>query len=302
MRGGTPQQLSADQSDLAYAESLGIAGSDDAALAALRALPAEKLVEGLDLPALVEEAFRCPLMQFALPAMAGECVPVYHGIHMIDEAIMPEEPGDALRNGHAARVPMIIGSTAADMPLHFPPSVLEPYAYFGEDAERASAHYSLPLETAQSLVASGQPELVAVLPILAIGADMTMHEGSRYAARQMAAAGNPVWLYRFTYVAESQRPSSGQTHAGELPFLFQTLDARYAGAVTEMDRQAAQIFSSYIANFIKAGDPNNGILAEWPLFDAAHYDLMDFTDDDGPVYGPDPRAEGVELVERAAER
>jgi para-nitrobenzyl esterase len=118
------------------------------------------------------------------------------------------------------------------------------------------AHYSLPPETAKELAASGHPELVVALPILAMGADMTMHEAARYAAKQMTAAGSPAWLYRFTYVAESERPSSGQSHAGELPCLFQATDARYQEATTDKDRQIAMAFNSYIANFIKRGDPN----------------------------------------------
>jgi hypothetical protein len=37
------------------------------------------------------------------------------------------------------------------------------------------------------------------------------------------------------------------------------------------------------------------------MFDPAQFDLMNFTFDDGPVFGPDPRATGIELVERAAD-
>lgn len=34
-----------------------------------------------------------------------------------------------------------------------------------------------------------------------IAVDMTMHEPARFVARQMTAAGQPAWLYRFGYVA-----------------------------------------------------------------------------------------------------
>jgi hypothetical protein len=50
------------------------------------------------------------------------------------------------------------------------------------------------------------------------------------------------------------------------------------------------------------GEPNADALLAWPQFDPATYDLMNFTADDGPVYGEDPRAEDIEVVERAADR
>jgi para-nitrobenzyl esterase len=71
MIGGTPEQPSADQTDAGYAESLDIEGEGSDALAALRAVPAETLVEDLDLPALLQEAFRCPLIELASPAMTS---------------------------------------------------------------------------------------------------------------------------------------------------------------------------------------------------------------------------------------
>jgi Carboxylesterase family len=60
----------------------------------------------------------------------------------------------------------------------------------------------------------------------------------------------------------------------------------------------ARRFSGYFANFVTTGDPNGGDLPTWPMFDPAAFDLMHFTLDDGPVFGPDPRAARVKLIER----
>jgi para-nitrobenzyl esterase len=303
MIGGTAQRPSADQIDALFAATLGIEGDGTETLAALRTLPPEDLVGNLDLDAVLKGGLRCVIEEVMLPMPSSTCVPIYQGTQMVDGTIVTGLPGDILSRGEAADVPVIIGTAAADLPLDFPTSVLDPYPYFGEDAERARAHYSIPPTTAQALVAAGTPELLVILPALAMGADMTMHEPARFVAKQVTEHGNSAWLYRFTYVAESKRPSpTGQSHSGELPFLFQTLDAHYPNAVTERDRQTARAFNTYIANFIKHGDPNGGELPEWPVFDAAQFDLMDFTIDNGAVFGPDPRAEGVELMERAAAR
>ena len=93
-----------------------------------------------------------------------------------------------------------------------------------------------------------------------------------------------------------------QGHAGELPFMFDQLAARYGDAVTAKDEEMAMAFNTYVANFVKSRDPNVDALPVWPKFDAAEYDLMHFTVDAGPLFGRDPRAERVELLERARER
>lgn len=277
--GGTPGSPSADQTDADFAASLGIEGDGPETLAALRALPADVLAGDLTLPVLLNRA------------LAGSNV--FPGTAMLDGTIVTGEPGDILRSGDAAAMPLIIGTTALDIPLHFPPSKLDPFAYFGEDAAAARAAYG-----ADEI---GDAEGFARL-LLAIGADMTMHEPARFVARQMTAAGEPAWLYRFTYTAESTRPeSTGQGHAGELPFLFDQLDAKYAEEVTDNDRAVARAFNLYVGNFVRTGDPNEEGLPAWPQFDPAQYELMNFTLDDGPVFGPEPRP-GVALVERAADR
>jgi para-nitrobenzyl esterase len=130
-----------------------------------------------------------------------------------------------------------------------------------------------------------------------MGADLGMHEPARFVAKQMSKVGKPVWLYRFGYVAEfmgSRQPNA--THASELPFLFNTLNARYGDSVTERDMKLAREFSRYFINFIKSGEPNDGVLPNWPRFDPNHYKIMMFTND-GPLSQPDPWKNRLDLVE-----
>jgi para-nitrobenzyl esterase len=216
----------------------------------------------------------------------------FAGTPMNDGTIVTGTPAEAFKSGGAPSMPFIIGTTALDLPLDFPPSKLDPLAFFGANREAASAAYNAPATL-------DRESLTALL--LSIGADMTMHEPARFAARSMTEAGGPAWLYRFTYTAEATRPESlAQSHAGELPFMFETLPAKYGDQVTDNDRMMAQAFNGYVANFVKTGDPNGAGLPPWPRFDAAEFSLMNFTLDDGPVFGPEPRP-GVALVEAAAE-
>lgn len=280
MSGGTPLHPSADRVDAAFARSLGIRGRGARALAALRALPAEQICGDLTMEKLLSEA---------LLGHRG-----YPGTPMHDGHTITATPAEVFARGEEAPVPVLIGSVAADIPVSFPPVKVLPFAHFGRDADAARAAYGAP----------GQLDRDGLIKVLlSIGADMTMHEPARFVARRVTAAGRPAWLYRFSYTAEATRPDSlktGQTHSGELPFLFATLEAKYGEQTTSADRSVAEAFNRYVANFARAGDPNGAGLPAWRPFEPSRFDLMHFSADDGPVFAPDPRAARVELVERSA--
>jgi para-nitrobenzyl esterase len=277
--GGTPQFPSADQIDHRFAEELGITGTGPEALAALRALP----------PATIQGDFN--LSKLAEVLLLGDGI--YWGTQMVDGEIVIDQPGNILARTDATALPVLIGTTALDLPAFFPPNKLNPLAWFGEDAAAARAAYRVPEQLDRSSLAQ---------LLLGIGADMTMHEPARYVAQVVSAHSSPAWLYRFTYTAEGTRPeSTAQGHAGELPFLFDQLPARYSGAVTPQDKATARAFNTYVANFVKTGDPNGTGLPAWPQFDEAGYDLLHFSPT-GPVYERDPRADRIELVAKARAR
>lgn len=280
--GGTPDNPSADQVDAAFATALGITGTDANALAALRALPADQIQAHLNLE------------NVAALVLSGSRA--YSGTQMIDGTIVTGQPGDLLRQGLGPNVLVIIGTTAIDLPFTFPP-LPNPLVYFGADAAAAAVAYNVP--------ASPTPADIQRL-YLQVGIDLTMHEPARYVARQMTARGNAVWLYRFTYTAEATRDPANpatflQTHAGELPFLFDRLESRYPGVVTVQDQQTATAFNTYLGNFVKNGDPNGPGLANWPEFDRTRFTLLNFTPSDAQVYGTDPLAARITLVEKATD-
>jgi para-nitrobenzyl esterase len=53
---------------------------------------------------------------------------------------------------------------------------------------------------------------------------------------------------------------------------------------------------------VRTGDPNGSGLPTWPVVDPGTFDVLDFTLDDGPTFGSDPRADGIELVQRMADQ
>jgi para-nitrobenzyl esterase len=258
----------------AFARGEGIEGSGIEALAALRALPAEKVRGGLN---------------FMTVMMGAKGAETYVGPGY-DGWTVSADPVVALRHRRAVNVPLMIGTTSQDVAATFPESRDDPLAFFGAEAEAARAAYDPDKNR--------KPREL----YLAIGEDLTMQEPARFAAKQMAASGNPVWLYRFGYVPESTRPKvAAAAHASDLPFAFDALTPRFGDAVTDRDRAAARAFHGYIAQFAKSGDPNGSGRPAWSRFDPARGELMTFTADRGPVMEADPRKVRLDCVERALE-
>lgn len=275
LSGGTPQEPSADQVGVNFAQSMGIADNGPQALRALRDLPADKICGDIDASWLLKSA-PVPL--------------TYAKGAIVDGTIVMTSPEEILHRKEAVTVPMIIGTTSRDLPVIFPPSKKNPLSYFGSNIKRARAPYS-----ADGMLNPGDV-------YSAVGVDMTMHEPARFVAHQMTQAGMPVWLYRFGYVADSLRPKiRGAAHGSELPFVFGTLLTKYGEAVTERDREMEWSMNTYFANFAKQGDPNGASLPAWPAFDPERSDLMVFTMNNGPVVIPDPLKERLDLVEQAAQ-
>jgi para-nitrobenzyl esterase len=261
-------QPAAEASGLQFARSLGIQRDDAAGLAALRALPASQIAKDLNLSNLVKK------------------LATYAGGPIQDGEIVTATPGEILQRGVGAKMPMMIGSTTSDSPAILP-SLSNPLEYFGDAAATAKSIYN------------PKGALTPFDLLLKIGVDISIHEPARFVAKQMTALGQPVWLYRFGYVARSQRPKiSSAPHASELPFLFGTLNARYGAAATPEDETAGQQFRSYIVNFIKIGNPNGSRLPLWTRFNPARSQLLIFTPDDGPVMQVDPWKDRLDLVER----
>ena len=256
MEGGSITNLSAPAVDNLFAASIGVIGNSPSELDELRALPAEKMVDDLDLQKLAERAL-----------IGGPLV----GVPATDGEIVVGQPGDHFLDGTAKLMPIIIGTTAFDVPTHFPSNKLQPLEFFGPDEDAAKDAYGF-----------GDDRFLGPIDLIQlnveIGTDITMHEPAHFVASTMQDAGHDSWVYRFTYTAESTRPEHvEQVHAGELPFLFDNLAARYGNDVTANDQATASAFNTYIANFIKHGNPNSDGLPDWPAVSPPEFDVLDFT-------------------------
>ena len=260
---------SAESSGLAFAQSKGIAGSDAAALDALRKLPADAIVDGLNMASMFQAA------------------KTYSG-PMIDGKIVLETPQSAFLAGHQMKIPVMIGANSRDIGFSFAKTMNEVVAPFGDNQDRALAAYNPDNST--------DPRVVGTR----VAADRMMIEPARFIAQEVAASGQPAYQYRFSYVAVSMRKEwDGAPHATEIPFVFDTVKARYEAALDPADEAIAGTTNSYWAAFAKTGDPNGAGRPHWSPYTRQADIILDFSNA-GAVAIPDPWKARLDLTEKLA--
>jgi para-nitrobenzyl esterase len=179
----------------------------------------------------------------------------------------------------------MVGANSMDIGFAQGKTLDELYASYGATAQKAKALYN-PENSTDFRVVSFR-----------MGGDLMMVEPAREIARLLSAHGQPVYEYRFSYVAESLRKTTpGAPHATEIPFAFDTVAARYGKDLTAADAAAAKAMHEYWVAFARTGAPAVPGLPAWPRYDTKTDAIMNFTNN-GPVSGPDPWQARLDLAE-----
>ncbi len=263
-----PKLPSGESVGVAFAEKAGIKGEDAAALAALRALPAERVVDGLN--------------------MASMGNPTYAG-PMIDGRVVVESSEQAMLGGRAMKIPVIAGANSSDIGFSFAKSMDELFGPFGANREKAEEVYN-PEKSA---------EFRKIGTVVAM--DRMMIEPARFVVRVAADAGQAAYEYRFSYVAESLRKTwKGAPHATEIPFVFDTVAARYTKDLADADEAIAKAAIGYWVAFAKTGNPDGEGRPHWPRYSATDDELMNFTNS-GPVAEHDAWKARLDLTQAVAQ-
>ena len=147
---------------------------------------------------------------------------------------------------------------------------------FGDRASDARAAYEKlrPNETPKQLISS-------------VRTDTAFRQHAQRLAENHSAAGNPTWMYWFTWATPAFGGVLGSCHALDVPFAFDNLSAPGTDMLTGDGIERAEIatrFANEIAQFAKASEPT------WPAFDnetrqtlEINADMKVLTDPEGEI-------------------
>ncbi|MBX9575287.1 MAG: carboxylesterase family protein [Caulobacteraceae bacterium] len=230
----------------------------DVAAAALRAVPAERLLS-------------------PMPAFYSDNL-------IVDHQVLSEDVVEAFEAGRQAPVPLMLGTNSAEF-WWIRPSDAGAYGR-ADDAMTEVEHDAL---LAAYGGAQGYDQHVV--------SDLIFNEPVRHLARLHAKAGHPTWLYRFDVVPDSNpEPSGGATHASERPYVFENLHT-VGRPLGDRDHAASRLMAAYWTDFARAGDPNAAGRPVWPDFRTEPDALLEFGNG-GPQARRMPHADRLDLIER----
>ncbi len=270
--------VSAETIGINFAKSMGIEGTDHAALAKLRALSAEQVIRGA-------------------PAQPGGSVQSYETTPILDGNLITETAETAYKAHREPHIPLMLGSNSADTAGNRVRATNKEqlFARFGQWSAQAKAAYD----------PDGSKELAALLA--EANDDFGQAEPARFAARAFATNGSPVYLYRFSYVQTVMRQMfrAGTPHGGEISFVFGTLGIGGFGPppppATAQDQAVSRMAQSYWVNFAKTGDPNGPGLPAWPRYHPSKDLIFDFLPDGSAAAIPDPWKARLDVMQLATE-
>jgi len=266
--------VSAETIGTQFARSMGIEGTDEAALAKLRGLSADDVLRGA-------------------PAQPGTNAPQYELTPILDGKLITETAETAYKAGRLPRVPLMLGSNSADTAGNRVRARTkdELFARYGQWSAEAKTAYDPDGTTDVATLVSRAND------------DFGQAEPARFAANAFAAKGSPVYLFRFSYVQASMREQmrAGSPHGGDIAYVFGTLSAGRGGTPTAEDLAVSRMAQSYWVNFARSGDPNGAGLPTWPRHVAGKNQIFDFRPDGTAGAGPDPRTARLDVTQKATD-
>lgn len=266
--------VSAETIGINFARKHNIEGTDAAALAKLRALSVDEILDG------GQERDSAGRLIYSGPILDGKLV--------------VETAESAYKTGRQARLPLIIGNCSAEIGGAFVSTANSKEALFSLFGE-------LGIKAKTAFDPEGKKEFGEVLT--KFNTDWVWGEPARMTARAFVAKGAPAYMYQFGYVPPTmqERARYGAGHGSEVSFVFNTLNARWgtSAEATPEEKELARIMNTYWTNFAKTGNPNGNGLPIWPLYDTQKQEILDVELDGKPVAKPDPRKARFDVIEKA---
>jgi para-nitrobenzyl esterase len=201
---------------------------------------------------------------------------------VLDGASLPTHPNEAVANGVAAGVPLLVGSNLDEHKLfnmgmsdQIDADTLRRRTERlagGDRAERMIDAYRQARDGRGASTTAGE-----ILD--AIHSDHAFRIPAIRLLEAQAPHQQHTYAYLFTWKSPARRGALGACHALELPFVWGTLEApgmpRFAGAGPEAETLSSRMMDAWIA-FAHTGSPACDALPPWPAYDAATRATMIF--------------------------
>ena len=266
--------VSAETIGINFAKKHGIEGTDASALAKLRALKVEEIIDGGQ-------------------ETDGPNGPRIYSGPILDGKLVVETAESAYMAGRQPKVPLIIGNCSAEIGGPFvsnAKSKEELFASFGHLEGDAKAAYD----------SDGTKSFNEI--ITTFNTDWVWGEPSRMTAKVFIAKKAPTYMYQFGYVPSNgqQRSPFGAGHGSEVSFVFNTLNARWGtqGEPSDQEKELAKTMNIYWTNFARTGNPNGEGITNWPNYNNGE-NILDIEIDGKIISKPDPRKKRFDVIEKA---
>ncbi|MDI2090194.1 carboxylesterase/lipase family protein [Commensalibacter oyaizuii] len=252
-----------------FASKHHITGNGAQSLEQLRALPTDKIVDGLNLQNFQSDLFS--------------------GL-VVDNTTLRETLDDAFKNDHFYPVPTLIGDTDGDGLILSATSLDDLAKTLNTTVDEINKIYNPIGKNSQTKV------------LHQVVADLQIIEPTRLLARQIAQKQTPVYRYRFSYIANVARPytSFGAPHASEIPYIFNTLNKVYTD-ITPQDTAMSKAVMMTWVNFAKNGIPHIDGFPDFPSMQSHPEGVYNFKTD-GIIFEKDSFKSRLDFIERQLDR
>jgi para-nitrobenzyl esterase len=185
---------------------------------------------------------------------------------IVDGWVMPEQPTRIFAKSKQAHVPVLVGSNADEATVFGPgPAAISDYWKFLRADTGIYAEQEFRLWPASS-----DAEVPGQYLNLQ---NATFAYAAWSLARAMSRAGEPAYLYRFTWSDAGKRARLGACHGEELYFLSNSFPRDWMPV--DGDETFGEMLRRYWTNFAKTGQPGGEGLPAWPAYDADSNRMLD---------------------------